>query len=188
MTACCCGLSAHYAGASSEVENAMSNYGRELGIAFQIADDMLDLLSDEAASGKSLGSDLAKQKLTLPIIRLRNTADRAAPRRLSTGLGKSWPDSSQGHARIAPSLGCHRICHWPGEGNRDFGRESLERLGAQAARMSWFPWRGSWWIVLSDRALLLLRIQGALPTFGTGTAFLRGNCSPGGVQGLACAE
>lgn len=77
LTACCCGLGAHYAGATGEVETAMSHYGRELGIAFQIADDMLDLQSDEDSSGKSLGSDLAKQKLTLPIIRLRDTGDRA---------------------------------------------------------------------------------------------------------------
>jgi octaprenyl-diphosphate synthase len=41
-----------------------------LGISFQIADDMLDLIGDESAMGKSLGTDLEKQKLTLPVIRL----------------------------------------------------------------------------------------------------------------------
>lgn len=52
------------------LSDAAAQYGRELGLAFQIADDLLDLLGDEAQMGKTLGSDLEKQKLTLPMIRL----------------------------------------------------------------------------------------------------------------------
>ena len=58
-----------------------ARFGRHLGMAFQIADDLLDILGDEAQMGKTLGSDLAKQKLTLPMIRLFRAmapADRAA--------------------------------------------------------------------------------------------------------------
>lgn len=51
------------------VQNA-AMFGRCLGQAFQIADDLLDILGSEEEMGKTLGSDLAKQKLTLPIIRL----------------------------------------------------------------------------------------------------------------------
>jgi len=70
LCACCCLLGAHYSGANAQVEHALDRYGRSLGIAFQIADDLLDLVGDEAAAGKSLGTDLEKQKLTLPLIRL----------------------------------------------------------------------------------------------------------------------
>jgi octaprenyl-diphosphate synthase len=70
LCACCCRLGAHYAGAGRERVDALARYGRNLGIAFQIADDMLDLVGDELAMGKSLGTDLEKQKLTLPLIRL----------------------------------------------------------------------------------------------------------------------
>ena len=49
---------------------ALDGYGRDLGVAFQIADDVLDLWGDERTTGKSLGTDLEKQKLTLPLIRL----------------------------------------------------------------------------------------------------------------------
>jgi octaprenyl-diphosphate synthase len=70
LCACCCRLGAHYAGASAASVDALDRYGRNLGIAFQIADDMLDLVGDELAMGKSLGTDLEKQKLTLPLIRL----------------------------------------------------------------------------------------------------------------------
>jgi octaprenyl-diphosphate synthase len=70
LCACCCRLGAHYAGASPEREEALARFGRNLGIAFQIADDLLDLVGNESAMGKSLGTDLDKQKPTLPIIHL----------------------------------------------------------------------------------------------------------------------
>jgi octaprenyl-diphosphate synthase len=52
----------------------MDDFGRDLGVAFQIADDVLDLWGDERTTGKSLGTDLEKQKLTLPLIRYLATA------------------------------------------------------------------------------------------------------------------
>lgn len=70
LCACCCQLGAHYAGADPALVTAMSRFGRDLGVAFQIADDLLDVLGDEPTTGKSLGTDLEKQKMTLPLIRL----------------------------------------------------------------------------------------------------------------------
>jgi octaprenyl-diphosphate synthase len=70
LCACSCELGARYTGASPEVVSAMANFGRDLGIAFQIADDILDVTGDEETTGKSLGTDMAQQKPTLPIIRL----------------------------------------------------------------------------------------------------------------------
>lgn len=70
LCACCCRLGAHYGGASAQVVDALDRYGRNLGIAFQIVDDVLDLTGDEGSMGKSLGTDLEKQKPTLPLIRL----------------------------------------------------------------------------------------------------------------------
>ncbi|MEM6392539.1 MAG: polyprenyl synthetase family protein [Planctomycetota bacterium] len=49
---------------------ALRAFGEKLGIAFQIVDDLLDLTGDPATVGKSLGRDLAKGKLTLPMIEL----------------------------------------------------------------------------------------------------------------------
>jgi octaprenyl-diphosphate synthase len=70
LTACSCRLGAHYAGASALGEDSLDRYGRFLGIAFQIADDLLDLTGDESQTGKSLGTDLEKHKPTLPLIQL----------------------------------------------------------------------------------------------------------------------
>jgi octaprenyl-diphosphate synthase len=70
LTAVSCRLGASYAGAPEPTVAALDRYGRELGIAFQIADDVLDLWGDERVTGKSLGTDLEQQKLTLPVIYL----------------------------------------------------------------------------------------------------------------------
>jgi octaprenyl-diphosphate synthase len=68
LTACCCHLGALYSGAAAELVASLERYGRRVGLAFQIADDLLDLLGDEASAGKSLGTDVEQQKLTLPLI------------------------------------------------------------------------------------------------------------------------
>ncbi len=73
LCACCCRLGAHYADSSATIEDAFDRYGRHLGLAFQIADDLLDLVGEESQAGKSLGSDLKKQKPTLPLIQLLAT-------------------------------------------------------------------------------------------------------------------
>jgi len=68
LTECCGRLGALYAGSSEEVVTKLASYGRSLGLAFQIADDVLDLVGTEDTVGKTLGTDLAQQKLTLPVI------------------------------------------------------------------------------------------------------------------------
>lgn len=68
LTECCGRLGALYAGASDDVATRLGNYGRSLGLAFQIADDVLDLIGNEDTAGKTLGTDLSQQKLTLPVI------------------------------------------------------------------------------------------------------------------------
>ncbi|HEY1379286.1 MAG TPA: polyprenyl synthetase family protein, partial [Gemmataceae bacterium] len=68
LTACCCRLGALYAGADADAVERLANYGRLLGLAFQVADDLLDLLGREDTAGKTLGTDLQQQKLTLPLI------------------------------------------------------------------------------------------------------------------------
>jgi octaprenyl-diphosphate synthase len=70
LYASCAELGAHYAGAGPEQVAALSEYGRLLGVAFQIVDDCLDLAGDERSVGKSLGTDLSERKMTLPLIRL----------------------------------------------------------------------------------------------------------------------
>jgi len=76
LCACCCRLGAHHAGADVEMREVFGRFGQQFGVAFQITDDVLDLRGTEAVAGKSLGTDLNKQKPTLPVIRLLSQLDR----------------------------------------------------------------------------------------------------------------
>lgn len=67
--------SAIIANASIEIQNALYDYGIDLGIAFQLADDALDYDGDAAAMGKNAGDDLAEGKPTLPLIYSIETAE-----------------------------------------------------------------------------------------------------------------
>ncbi len=77
LTAVCGELGAIYAGASDELAAQLAQYGRNLGMAFQIADDLLDLVGDCAKVGKTLGTDIEQGKLTLPLIHALNTLPTA---------------------------------------------------------------------------------------------------------------
>jgi len=66
---------------TSEREEALREYGFNLGIAFQLVDDLLDFTGDTAAVGKPIGSDLREGKVTLPLIHLlRQSNDGVGPR------------------------------------------------------------------------------------------------------------
>jgi len=58
------------AGATAEQENAAAAYGRHIGAAFQLIDDVLDYQGDAAALGKNVGDDLREGKPTLPLLRV----------------------------------------------------------------------------------------------------------------------
>ena len=63
-----CSLGAAASGADDATVDALKRFGRDMGIAFQIKDDLLDLMGEETVIGKSVRRDLAKGKLTLPLI------------------------------------------------------------------------------------------------------------------------
>jgi octaprenyl-diphosphate synthase len=109
-------IGAHYAGASPEECARMYDYGMKLGIAFQVMDDVLDLRGDEALVGKTLGTDLAGGKATLPVIlwlkglpenaraeamsRMRDASDPLVKERLVTELVVSGAiDAAEAEAR-----------------------------------------------------------------------------------------
>ena len=69
--------------ATPEVITALKTYGLRLGSAYQIYDDVVDLAGDEAKAGKTLGSDLRKGKLTLPILYLLQQSDGPERQRIS---------------------------------------------------------------------------------------------------------
>jgi len=68
LFAAACRVSPVVAEASEEAEHALEAYGRNLGIAFQLSDDVIDYASDAATMGKGVGDDFRDGKMTLPVI------------------------------------------------------------------------------------------------------------------------
>src|SRR5437588_3526285 len=80
-TAClfsvCARLGAVSAGATTELEDKLGDFAWNLGMAFQLIDDMLDFVSSEDTLGKPVGGDLKEGKVTLPLVYALETANAA---------------------------------------------------------------------------------------------------------------
>lgn len=66
--ACCCRVGGMVAGAPPEALAALSAYGTQIGLVFQITDDLLDYLGDTEKTGKDVGADFREGKYTLPVL------------------------------------------------------------------------------------------------------------------------
>ncbi len=64
----CCEIGALLGGAERQTQNLLRDYGMNLGIAFQLVDDLLDFTSSEEVLGKPAGADLIEGKVSLPLI------------------------------------------------------------------------------------------------------------------------
>ncbi|MCW5765601.1 MAG: polyprenyl synthetase family protein [Phycisphaeraceae bacterium] len=126
LIAAACRLGARHAGAGPDAADRFESFGRSLGIAFQIQDDLLDLTGDQAVVGKSLGKDLEKGKLTLPLIHhLASSRPEQRGRTLTLLEATSGPHQ-RGAAEdaLAGALA--------DTGSIDHARRTAERLVAQA--------------------------------------------------------
>jgi octaprenyl-diphosphate synthase len=64
----CCRMGSYLGGADEQGQDLAAKYGAELGLAFQVIDDLLDLTVDESATGKPMFNDLREGRITLPLI------------------------------------------------------------------------------------------------------------------------
>lgn len=95
LFAVACELGAFLSGASPAVIGALRNYGNKIGIAYQVLDDCIDLVGDEEMIGKTLGTDLACGKFTLPVLLLLQRSSPARREELrSMLLSEGGIDSS----------------------------------------------------------------------------------------------
>lgn len=134
LCAISCYLGGLFAGATESVCEALDGYGRALGIAFQIADDLLDVVGTEAATGKSLGSDLEKQKLTLPMISLLSNVRGVEAEQVRSLLAR--PDR-QTRERLQPFLERHGALTYARTRATEYivaARQHLTALPASPAR------------------------------------------------------
>jgi octaprenyl-diphosphate synthase len=133
LTGVCCRLGAMYAGATPDVVDGLAEYGRLLGRAFQVADDLLDLAGNESKAGKTLGTDLQQRKMTLPLIRLFDSvpAGEAAEIRslLLAGDGRAV-------AAVRSALERTQALAYARRRAEEFAREAAARLDPLAESVS----------------------------------------------------
>ena len=120
----CAEIGASISGADDETVQLMAEWGKALGLCFQLMDDVIDVLSDSATLGKPAGSDIAQGKRTLMIIHAMQQPDGPVKERLMAVLGKGEEVSeaalSDGLAALAEL------------GSVDYARQKAEAFHAQA--------------------------------------------------------
>jgi len=114
-----CDLGAYLSGADVTHRSALRQYGLAIGTAYQIYDDCLDLFGTEAAVGKSLGTDLTKGKVTLPLLLALEQSSPASRASLEMMVRDWTPDQFASLLRI---LRNHRAL----EGSQDEVHQYLE--------------------------------------------------------------
>jgi len=112
---------ARIAGAPETQKKALETFGLKMGCAFQIVDDILDLTGTEATVGKSLGTDLEKAKMTLPLLRLRERASGNDLERMREAVLSNDPDKRRSILLLLDEYGAV-----------ESARETAERLVAEA--------------------------------------------------------
>jgi len=116
--------------ADRELVDTLGRYGEHFGIAFQIVDDILDLMGDEREVGKSLGTDLEKGKLTLPVIRLLSQSSDRERKRVEEMLASTDPavDRRRAVVQLIRERDVMSYCHARAQHHLDRAKASVADL------------------------------------------------------------
>jgi octaprenyl-diphosphate synthase len=127
LFAACCRIGAIIGLASPEEEEAVANFGLNLGKTFQIVDDLLDFTGDPGVLGKPVLSDLAEGRVTLPLILALKSDGRSKRERIKRLIGRK--DISADERRsLLESLATGGAFDYANAKARDFAERSLECL------------------------------------------------------------
>jgi octaprenyl-diphosphate synthase len=113
----------------------LREYGLNLGTAYQLYDDCLDLLGSEAVAGKTLGADLANGKMTLPILVVRDRASLDDQRQLREWLANWEPAYLACVVELMAKYDAFSECRASVQRHLDTARQALVMMPASAGRM-----------------------------------------------------
>ncbi len=128
------------AGADEAVASALRQYGRHLGIAFQLIDDVLDYAGDATSLGKNVGDDLAEGKPTLPLVYAMAHADAHALQLIRRSLVEEQVSENDLHdvIQIVGSSGALEYTRDLAEEQADMARSCLKLLPESEYRNTLF--------------------------------------------------
>jgi octaprenyl-diphosphate synthase len=112
-----------------ELRDPLARYGFALGMAFQIADDLLDYTATEASTGKPSGHDLREHKVTLPLIAALRQMEPPARREVESFFADPDPSES-GIERVIALVEAHGGLEYARRRARDFGAQAGDALAA----------------------------------------------------------
>lgn len=130
LFAAACRLGALSAGADGATELAAARFGHHLGMAFQIADDLLDYTGDADRIGKHLGDDLAEGKLTLPLILALQRGDEAVVACIADALREGRREALPDVVNALRSTDALEACEAHAENELAAARQALAALPA----------------------------------------------------------
>ena len=123
----CAQIGGMLGGVTPEQEAALREYGFNLGIAFQLVDDLLDYTADAAALGKPVGGDLREGKVTLPIIQLLRRGGQE-PDRLIRDVVRDRTVTAEQWRDITRLLRDHRSLDFAYERALEYGKRAKDCL------------------------------------------------------------
>jgi octaprenyl-diphosphate synthase len=121
-------------GVPAAQEEALASFGLNLGFAFQIADDVLDYVSDAGTLGKNIGDDLAEGKATLPLIYAIERSEPALAASLRRAIETGGLDSLDNIVAAIRDSGALERTHARAQGYADAAIAALSTLPQSPAR------------------------------------------------------
>ena len=122
------------AGADENLQQALHQYGLDLGIAFQLADDMLDYTGDAETMGKNVGDDLAEGKPTLPLIYSIEQAQNGEADIVIAAIREKSTDQLQAIINLVQSNGALDYTRQFAQQYVDSAKQQLQALPASPYR------------------------------------------------------
>ncbi len=129
-----CDLGGYLSDSTAACRGWLRDYGLNLGTAYQLYDDCLDVLGSETAAGKTLGADFANGKMTLPMLVVRERATPDDQKRLRHWLANWEPPFMAGLVEMIAKYDAFSECRASVQQYLDAARQSLSMLPASSGR------------------------------------------------------
>lgn len=135
LFAAACSIGARVAGAAERKRAVLTAFGREVGLGFQITDDVLGIWGDPGEMGKPVGGDLRRNKRSLPVIHALHSADPGASAHLADRLaaGVETDEEAADLAALMERLGARQFCDQMARECLDRGLAALESAQPEPA-------------------------------------------------------
>ncbi len=130
LLAAACQLGALAGGQSDAAIESLGEFGEKVGIAFQIRDDILDLLGEESRTGKPIGNDIRENKITLPLLHALKQAERREAKAIIRLIqrGGSWRSRKSDYRDIVNFIERHSGVTYAMQTAQRFTNEAITLL------------------------------------------------------------